>query len=623
MLEAVNRGNEAARFKSAQKRGMADQAVASSSARELHGDREAGKSPVISSSDSHDASIALLQRCITAEVNPENQNETATPRVQLRSNTEPCLHRPFVPRLRNQESIALVLYRRTEKVPKDPKVASTPPTTSQKRSRATTEADSDLYPKEERSSLDAVIYDHTEEPSRLLKIPKKEANDDDSVYISTPRFQACAESVVDESTVGVDEESHGLAETESLLRPSSAVPMVPDVEDDFFDVPEASTSLFEGQMDIDVNEAYDEVKQTSSIGEDHDTMSTNESELGQVDLRPESAPPEMKSKPYDSGSFIYYPRPKFASVAAQQQQAHSPNEQEPLDDDGAREVSTEKAGGHSQQSRPERGDSRSPPSTLGRSSSAALASDRYTRNHMDLPQDERIPEANSKWQTSDLQPLQRAASHDLGSSFTAHATSGSAQPSEQQRLADEHKSDIPAESKAHNDGILSSAGVRQSLTDTSMDLDFVVNSSLPPTSPVAQNIQSVAATTDRVAAAKETERSGPRAHPASSSPGPVPSRAKLEKKLNIRFTDSAQRRHFVTIGLHATVQELFDKVQERLNRRLKNQQVQLLGLALYDQGMKVESYGLEQGDADTWDNLVEDAARIDSGKIRVDAEVET
>jgi hypothetical protein len=99
--------------------------------------------------------------------------------------------------------------------------------------------------------------------------------------------------------------------------------------------------------------------------------------------------------------------------------------------------------------------------------------------------------------------------------------------------------------------------------------------------------------------------------------GPTP------KKLFLQLsTSEANVQQFIVVSFEFSVEELFEKVQKRMNERLDNQAIRFLQLRLPTQTTSEDSYRIQRDDPDTWEWFVEMAREVEGSKIKVLANVE-
>jgi hypothetical protein len=79
---------------------------------------------------------------------------------------------------------------------------------------------------------------------------------------------------------------------------------------------------------------------------------------------------------------------------------------------------------------------------------------------------------------------------------------------------------------------------------------------------------------------------------------------------------------FIVVSFEFSVEELFEKVQKRMNERLDNQAIRFLQLRLPTQTTSEDSYRIQRDDPDTWEWFVEMAREVEGSKIKVLANVE-
>lgn len=100
--------------------------------------------------------------------------------------------------------------------------------------------------------------------------------------------------------------------------------------------------------------------------------------------------------------------------------------------------------------------------------------------------------------------------------------------------------------------------------------------------------------------------------------------SKERRRLNIKLVaDESSCNQYVTAELDISVEDLFSKVQKRLDRRLSGQRVPALEVRLLgEEGSSGISFFIERDDPDTWENFVERAAEMNGGKIQAVADVQ-
>jgi hypothetical protein len=99
--------------------------------------------------------------------------------------------------------------------------------------------------------------------------------------------------------------------------------------------------------------------------------------------------------------------------------------------------------------------------------------------------------------------------------------------------------------------------------------------------------------------------------------GPTP------KKLFLQLsTSEANVQQFVVVSFEFSVEELFEKVQKRMNERLDNQAIRFLQLRLPTQTTSEDPYRIQKDDPDTWEWFLEMAREVDGSKLKVLADVE-
>jgi hypothetical protein len=93
--------------------------------------------------------------------------------------------------------------------------------------------------------------------------------------------------------------------------------------------------------------------------------------------------------------------------------------------------------------------------------------------------------------------------------------------------------------------------------------------------------------------------------------------------IQLRTTGHSSQQ-FVIVSIETSVEDLFLKIQQRMNRRLDSKEIQLLTLHLPGQADESNAYGVERNDPDTWEMFMDllKGQRKDGEKVRVDADVE-
>ncbi|KAK3710864.1 hypothetical protein LTR37_010088 [Vermiconidia calcicola] len=100
-------------------------------------------------------------------------------------------------------------------------------------------------------------------------------------------------------------------------------------------------------------------------------------------------------------------------------------------------------------------------------------------------------------------------------------------------------------------------------------------------------------------------------------------REETTRILNIELTtDEANRRQFIRVDSHTSVENLFSKVQARVHRRLTGQQAQVLELRLPQHPTDTNAFDIERDDADTWRVFLDHAAEVVGDKVYAVAHVQ-
>jgi hypothetical protein len=79
---------------------------------------------------------------------------------------------------------------------------------------------------------------------------------------------------------------------------------------------------------------------------------------------------------------------------------------------------------------------------------------------------------------------------------------------------------------------------------------------------------------------------------------------------------------FIVVTFDVGVEELFERVQKRMNKRLDNQAIKCLQLRLPTQSTGEDPYLIQNDDPDTWEWFLEMAKEVEGSKIKVSADVE-
>lgn len=147
-----------------------------------------------------------------------------------------------------------------------------------------------------------------------------------------------------------------------------------------------------------------------------------------------------------------------------------------------------------------------------------------------------------------------------------------------------------------------------------------VKTDIPPTSPRL----GIGIGTDTGRAICHALPNGLRLHAPESWPNQSTSaNAMRMKTLNIELlTDDSKVHKFICVSTDINIQDLFTKVQKRMDRRLASQQIQLLGLRLSSHLTDAGSFSVESDDPDTWKMFLRRAMQTEEEEVDVVAEVE-
>lgn len=117
---------------------------------------------------------------------------------------------------------------------------------------------------------------------------------------------------------------------------------------------------------------------------------------------------------------------------------------------------------------------------------------------------------------------------------------------------------------------------------------------------------------------------GPSLHTPESWPNQsTSSNAVRTKTLNIELlTDDSKVHKLICVSTDINIQDLFTKVQKRMDRRLASQQIQVLGLRLANHSTDAGSFSVETDDPDTWKMFLRRAVQTEEEEVDVVAEVE-
>lgn len=103
----------------------------------------------------------------------------------------------------------------------------------------------------------------------------------------------------------------------------------------------------------------------------------------------------------------------------------------------------------------------------------------------------------------------------------------------------------------------------------------------------------------------------------------TPNTSTQPRKLLLQLiTSNAKQKQFIAVSFQCSIEDLFEKVQKRMDERLKGKLIKCLLLLLPNQSSDDEPYRIQRDDPDTWEVFLEVAEGVTGRRIRIAADVE-